>query len=104
VFLNAYFLLTLLPLVETRILKSSPAQWAMVNFLPFVFRGGVTFMLAAAVANRLDRGRGPLIPIALCVLASVVYSMWALSAVTPALRSDLRQLARSFLSRPNPAL
>ena len=104
VFLNAYFLIALLPLVETRIVKSSVVRWAMVNFLPFVFRGGITFTLAAAVASRLDRGRGPLIPLALCVLASIVYSVWGLYAVTPALRADVRHLARSFLSRPNPAL
>ena len=39
VFLNAYFLIALLPLVETRIVKSSVVRWAMVNFLPFVFGG-----------------------------------------------------------------
>jgi O-antigen/teichoic acid export membrane protein len=104
VLLNAYFLLLLLPLVETRIVGSSVVQWATTNFLPFVTRGGVSFALAAGVASRVAHGRGPLIPIALCVVASIVYTVWGLYAVSPALRADVRHLALSVLSRPNPAL
>jgi O-antigen/teichoic acid export membrane protein len=104
VLLNVYFLLLLLPLVEIRIVRSSVLRWAVANFFPFVFRGGVTFALAAAVASRITGGRGPLIPIVLCAVASVVYVVWGLYAVTPSLRADVRNLAHSLLSRPNPAL
>jgi O-antigen/teichoic acid export membrane protein len=100
---NAYFLVTLLPLVERRILRSSVRGWAAASFLPFVIRGGVTFA-AAAATSRLAAGRGPMIPIALCALASVAYSFWGLHALTPALRADVRHLARVVLSRPKPAL
>ena len=102
--LNAFFLLTLLPLVQIRIAKSSVAQWAGTNFLPFVLRGGVTFAVAAAVAHRLSVARGPVVPLALCALASVVYAFWGLSAVTPSLQADVRRFARGLLPRPKAAL
>jgi len=104
VVLNAYFLLLLLPLVQRLIVKASVTRWAAANFFPFVLRGTVTFALAASIANRLGGGRGPLIPLVLCGLASAVYVVWGVYAVTPALRADLRHIVQSVLSRPNPAL
>jgi O-antigen/teichoic acid export membrane protein len=104
VFLNAYFLLTLLPLVETRIVRSSVSQWVVANFLPFVARGGVTFAAAAAAAHWLVPRHGPFAAFALCLAASLLYLFWGLHAVTPALRGDVRHLLRSVFSRPKPAL
>jgi O-antigen/teichoic acid export membrane protein len=103
VFLNLYFLLTLVPLVETRIARASVTRWVAANFLPFVLRGGVTFAVAAVVAHRLVPGTGALVPLIVCALAALVYAFWGLSAVTPSLQADVRHFARAFLPRPKPA-
>lgn len=103
VVLNLYFLVTLLPLVESRIVKASVVRWASANFLPFVFRGGVTFGLAAAIAHRFASEAEAIVPLISCAVAAVVYACWGLSAVTPSLQADVRQFVRAFLPGPRPA-
>jgi len=102
--LNLYFLLTLLPLVEARIARASVTNWAATNFLPFVGRGVVTFVVAAFVARRLAGGTSLAIPLAVCFLASIVYAAWGLSAATAALRADVRRFARGIVPWPRAAL
>jgi O-antigen/teichoic acid export membrane protein len=102
--LNLYFLLTLLPLVETRVAKASPTRWAVENFLPFVGRGVLTFIVAASVARGISADTGPIVSLAVCLVASIVYAAWGLSAATVALQTDVRRFARAVLPWPKAAL
>jgi O-antigen/teichoic acid export membrane protein len=97
--LNLYFLLTLLPLVESRIARGSVSRWAVNNFLPFVARGGIAFGLAALLVHRFAKDVSVVVPLLACGATAVVYAFWGLTAVTPELQADVRHFARALLPR-----
>jgi O-antigen/teichoic acid export membrane protein len=84
--LNAYYLFTLVPLVQARVVKQGFAQWLRQNFLPFVLIGAGAFGGAKLVALTIHSGAGTLFALALgCVLYAA--GMWF--AVSASLREDL---------------
>ncbi len=84
--LNAYYLFTLLPLVQTRVMKQGVGVWLRANFGPFVLAGGGAFGSAKILAMYVQQGWQVL---ALLALGGGLYVAIAWFLLSSALRADL---------------
>ncbi len=94
--LNAYYLLTLLPLVQKKVIRQSTGAWLCANFLPFLLVGVGTFGFAKLLTIALQPGWQTLASIALGV---VLYLLVAWFFLSGALRVDLSRVIKRGTER-----
>lgn len=84
--LNAYYLFTLLPLVQTKVMKRGTGAWLRANFLPFLLVGIGVFGFAKIFAMTAQPGWQAL---ALLVLGAALYATISWFFLSDGLRADL---------------
>ncbi|MDP1740196.1 oligosaccharide flippase family protein [Polaromonas sp.] len=94
--LNAYYLFTLLPVVQARVLKQGMGMWLRANFLPFVLAGVGAFGSAKILAMAVQPGWQTLVSLALGVALYVAAAWFFLS---DALRADLSNMIKRVSDR-----
>lgn len=94
--LNAYYLFTLPPLVQARIMKQKISVWLRVNFLPFLLVGVGAFSFVRVLATVLQPGWQTLALLALGITLYVVVVWFFLSDV---LRADLSRVIKRMTER-----
>jgi O-antigen/teichoic acid export membrane protein len=96
--LNVYYIFTLLPLTQRRILKANPLEWLVRNMLPFcasaVFAFGVGRLLVDAQANP-----GELVIWGVCALSALVYGALGFLSLDTVIRRDIQNTAYRIVAR-----
>ena len=94
--LNVYFVFTLLPLVQARVMKQGMGMWLRVNLWPFVLAGTGTFGSAKILALAVQPGWQTL---AVLVLGVALYATVAWFLLSDALRTDLNNMIKRVIDR-----
>jgi len=94
--LNAYYLFTLVPLVQTKVMRQGMGVWLRVNFLPFLLVGTGAFGLAKILAMGLQSGWQTL---ASLLLGAVMYVVIVWFFLSDALRTDLGRTINRVITR-----
>ena len=94
--LNAYYLFTLLPIVQASVLQQGVWVWLRANLLPFILAGVGTLGSAKILAMALQPGWQTLASLVLGVLLYVAAAWFFLS---DALRADLFNLIKRVTNR-----
>ncbi len=92
--LNLYYVFSLVPLVQSRVIREGFFAWALQNFLPFALAGIVAFGGAKMLAVLAGPGWQALAALALGVVA---YTVAASLALSKGLRSDLLATLRRII-------
>ncbi|MDP3229861.1 MAG: oligosaccharide flippase family protein [Acidovorax sp.] len=92
--LNAYYLFTLLPQVQAKVMKQGMGIWLRVNFLPFVLVGAGVFGVVKPLALLVPQGWQV---VALLALGVALYIVIAWFFLSQALRTDLSNTARRLI-------
>jgi O-antigen/teichoic acid export membrane protein len=94
--LNAFYIVTMVPIVQAKVMRQSYAAWILRNLLPYVAAGTAAFGLArliplggASVAKILG----------VMTMGAILYAVAAGSAMSMPLRDDLLGMARRLLGR-----
>jgi len=94
--LNAYYLFTLLPLVQARVMRQGMGVWLRANLLPFVLAGVGAFGSAKILAMAVQPGWQALTALALGV---ALYAAAAWFFLSGALRADLSNMIKRVTDR-----
>jgi O-antigen/teichoic acid export membrane protein len=94
--LNAFYIVTLVPLVQGRVVRQGYGPWLLRNLLPYVLAGTVTFGLARLVPLE---GASSIETIGVIAMAATLYAAAAGLAMSRSLRQDLFGTARRLLGR-----
>ena len=94
--LNAYYVFSLVPLVQARVIGQGFGVWLRENLLPFLFAGLVVFGFARLfeIVVQPSWPTGVLI-----IFASIAYLTVAWFFLSSALRADLANLRRRLVRR-----
>lgn len=93
--LNAYYVFSLVPLVQARVMRQGFGVWLRENLLPFALAGVTAFGGAKILVSMMQLERFTFLPIVLGLAFYVAMSWFLLSA---SLRSDFQILAKRFFS------
>lgn len=94
--LNAYYIFTLLPLVQARVMHQGFGVWLRANLLPFLFAGVVAFGSAKILALAVQPG---LQTAAVAGLGVALYVAIAWFLLSSALRTDFANLLKRLTHR-----
>ena len=92
--LNAYYLVTLMPLVQVKVLKQGIGMWLRANLLPFVLVGVGAFGSAKILALAIPSGWQTMAALALGVM---LYAVAAWFFLSNARRFDIRNMMKKVL-------
>lgn len=92
--LNAYYLVTLMPLVQVKVLKQGIGIWLRANLLPFVLVGVGSFGGAKILALSVQSGWQTMAALALGVM---LYAVAAWFSLANALRVDISNMMKKVL-------
>ncbi len=94
--LNAYYLFTLLPLVQARVMKRGTGLWLRANLLPFLLVGAGAFGFAKILVMAVQPGWQTL---AVMALGAVLYIAVSWFFLSDGLRADLHHAIRRVTTR-----
>jgi O-antigen/teichoic acid export membrane protein len=94
--LNAYYIFTLLPLVQARVMRQGYGVWLRANLLPFLFAGVVAFGSAKILALAVQPGLQTAAVVGVGVALYVAIAWFLLS---DALRTDFANLLKRLTHR-----
>lgn len=94
--LNAYYIFTLLPLVQAKVMRQGFGVWLRANLLPFLFAGVVAFGSAKILALAVQPGAQTAVVL---VLGVALYVAIAWLLLSDALRDDLTNLMKRLTHR-----
>lgn len=92
--LTLYYAITLLPMVQARILRQGTGMWLWTNFLPFVFAGTGAFGIAKLLALVVEPGWQTIV---VMVLGFGIYMIFVWIFLSSILRADLRGIIISII-------
>lgn len=91
--LNIYYVLTLVPAVQVRVMEQGMGMWLRANLLPFVLAGAGAFGSAKILALAVQPGWQTLVVLALGV---ALYATVAWFLLSDALRTDLNSMMKGL--------
>lgn len=94
--LNLYYLFTLLPLVQVKVMRQGFGVWLRVNLLPFLMAGTVAFGSAKILALAVQPGGQT---IAVLAAGVVLYAAIAWLLLSEALRADFSHVIKRLTRR-----
>jgi O-antigen/teichoic acid export membrane protein len=97
--LNVYYVLTLVPVVQARVMQQEMWKWLRTNLLPFVIAGAGTFGSAKILASAVQPGWQTLAVLALGV---TMYATVAWFLLSDDLRTDLNSMMKRLVHPRTP--
>ena len=92
--LNVYYVLTLVPVVQARVMEQGMGMWVRANLLPFIFAGVGAFGSAKIIALAVQLGW---LTVAALALGVVLYGVVAWFFISDALRADLSNMIKRVI-------
>lgn len=97
--LNLYYLFTLLPLVQKRVMQASIAVWLTKNLLPFLLAGFLSLGAGWAIVRGLE-AQNEIAVWSIYLMAAGIYTALGFIFLDSALRQDILQVFRKLISIP----
>jgi O-antigen/teichoic acid export membrane protein len=94
--LNAFYIATLVPLVQAQVIRQSYGLWLVRNLIPFAVAGTAAFGLVRLVPLE---GASVLKIVGIMSIGAIFYAVAAVFIMSRPLRQDLLETARHILSR-----
>lgn len=94
--LNIYYLFTLLPLVQVKVMRQGFGVWLRANLLPFLLAGILAFGSAKILASAVQPGGQT---VAVMVVGVVLYGAIAWLLLSQALRADFTHVMSRLIRR-----
>jgi len=94
--LNIYYLFTLLPLVQVKVMQQGFGLWLRINLLPFLLAGSLSFGSAKILALAVQPGGQT---VAVLAIGVVLYAVIAWFVLSEALRADFSHAIKRVTRR-----